>query len=381
MSDHPDASSGGWSAPHGPPDGPPPAAPYGQHPPYGQAPSYGQQPPYGQAPPYGAPGGWGQPGWVPPQRAKPGIIALRPLNLSDILDGAIQAMRAHPRAMLGLAAIVVTVTTLLQTVLTFAALRDLSTGLTDPTLGSDDAFALAGSAFAAAALPAVLSWLVQLVLTGILTVVVSRAVLGQRVSIAEAWSLARPRLLPLLGVSLLTGLAMGLAAVVVLLPAVVVTVAEGPGALVALLWIVGVLAAVLALVYLGVSLAFAGAVVVLERRSPLEAMRRSSQLVRGDFWRILGILLLSALITALILGAVSVPFYLLSMLAGNDINDPETAYNLLPMLVISIGDILAGIIVYPFAAAVTVLLYIDQRIRREGLDIELARAAGVSPPR
>lgn len=369
MSDHPDASAGGWSAPHGPPAGPPPAAPYGQ------------QPPYGQAPAYGAPGGWGQPGWVPPQRAKPGIIALRPLNLSDILDGAIQAMRAHPRAMLGLAAVVVTVTTLLQTVLTFAALRDLSTGLTDPTLGSDDAFALAGSAFAAAALPAVLSWLVQLVLTGILTVVVSRAVLGQRVSIAEAWSLARPRLLPLLGVSLLTGLAMGLAAVVVLLPAVVVTVAEGPGALVALLWIVGVLAAVLALVYLGVSLAFAGAVVVLERRSPLEAMRRSSQLVRGDFWRILGILLLSALITALILGAVSVPFYLLSMLAGNDINDPETAYNLLPMLVISIGDILAGIIVYPFAAAVTVLLYIDQRIRREGLDIELARAAGVPPPR
>ena len=34
-------------------------------------------------------------------------------------------------------------------------------------------------------------------------------------------------------------------------------------------------------------------------------------------------------------------------------------------------------ITFPITAGVTVLLYIDQRIRREALDLELARAAGV----
>ena len=34
-------------------------------------------------------------------------------------------------------------------------------------------------------------------------------------------------------------------------------------------------------------------------------------------------------------------------------------------------------IVIPFTAGITALLYIDRRIRREALDIELARAAGV----
>jgi hypothetical protein len=34
-------------------------------------------------------------------------------------------------------------------------------------------------------------------------------------------------------------------------------------------------------------------------------------------------------------------------------------------------------ITFPITAGVTVLLYIDQRIRREALDLDLARAAGV----
>ena len=38
---------------------------------------------------------------------------------------------------------------------------------------------------------------------------------------------------------------------------------------------------------------------------------------------------------------------------------------------------IASAITYPIAAGVSVLLYIDQRIRREALDLELARAAGV----
>ena len=34
----------------------------------------------------------------------------------------------------------------------------------------------------------------------------------------------------------------------------------------------------------------------------------------------------------------------------------------------------------PFSAGVTSLLYIDRRMRREGLDLELTRAAGATRP-
>ncbi len=42
-----------------------------------------------------------------------------------------------------------------------------------------------------------------------------------------------------------------------------------------------------------------------------------------------------------------------------------------------IGSVIGATLTMPVKAGVTVLLYIDQRIRREALDLELARAAGV----
>jgi hypothetical protein len=44
-------------------------------------------------------------------------------------------------------------------------------------------------------------------------------------------------------------------------------------------------------------------------------------------------------------------------------------------VVLNLGQALAYIVTIVFMAAVTALLYIDLRIRREGLDVELERAA------
>jgi hypothetical protein len=45
--------------------------------------------------------------------------------------------------------------------------------------------------------------------------------------------------------------------------------------------------------------------------------------------------------------------------------------------VTALGTIVASAVTWPFTAVATALLYVDRRIRREALDIELARAAGV----
>jgi hypothetical protein len=59
----------------------------------------------------------------------------------------------------------------------------------------------------------------------------------------------------------------------------------------------------------------------------------------------------------------------------------ESGVGLILMLaLVGLGTVLAGTLTAPFAAGVTVLVYIDRRIRREGLDLELARAAGITVP-
>ncbi len=58
-------------------------------------------------------------------------------------------------------------------------------------------------------------------------------------------------------------------------------------------------------------------------------------------------------------------------------DDPLAAAGFAPLqlVITGISSIVAATIVYPFWAGVTSLLYIDLRMRREGLDVELARAA------
>lgn len=60
--------------------------------------------------------------------------------------------------------------------------------------------------------------------------------------------------------------------------------------------------------------------------------------------------------------------------------DPVTSTQPVPpavsyLVLTTIGSIIAGTLTEPFAAGVTVPLYTDQRIRRERMDIELARMA------
>src|SRR5262245_61916180 len=85
-----------------------------------------QQPPMPPPPPTG----WGVP--------KPGVIPLRPLGLGEILDGAISTMRAHPRVILGVSAIVATISQLLTTLATYPLLDDVNRAAKLGTLATTD---------------------------------------------------------------------------------------------------------------------------------------------------------------------------------------------------------------------------------------------------
>lgn len=356
-------------------------------------PAYGWQQPPGQPgwqQPPGQPGwqqapGWGLPGHgfppPPPPPPKPGIIALRPLGVSEILDGAISAMRTYPRIMLGLSAVVAAVTQVLTVPLTWLLLHDSADAafsFNRPTTSEQD-FAFAASAFTATGLQVVVTLIATLVLTGILTVVVSRAVLGQGITARQAWEQARPRVPALLGVTVMVMLVVLGVAVIALAPGTVLALAGAPTAATATVFVVGALVFVVAAVYLYVAFALAPPAIVLERQRVVASMRRSRQLVRGAWWRTFGILLLVNVIAGVLGNILAVPFQLGAMLLAFLQGDGMNLFALLPLLVTSLGTIVSSMVTWPFTAVATALLYVDRRMRREALDIELARAAGVPP--
>jgi hypothetical protein len=328
-------------------------------------------------------GGWGNPqqggGWGPPPAAKPGVIPLRPLGVGEILDGAVSTMRAHWRTVLGLTLTVAVVTQVGDILVQRFLMPDPVT--VDPEATGTEALNQAVDSMQSSMLslaPAlVISLIGTLFTTAMLTMVISRSVLGRQVTLNEAWGEARPRLAGLLGLTLLLGLMSGGILAVGIVPGVLVGSAAG-AALAAL----GGLAAMVVVVWLMIRFTLASPALMLERRGIVQSLRRSAKLVRGTWWRIFGITLLTIVLTLVVSMIIGMPFSAIAIAVdGNSFNDlfsgttPDFGW---PYLIVSgIGAVIAATITYPISAGVTVLLYVDQRIRREALDLELARAAGL----
>ena len=318
-----------------------------------------------------------QAGWAQPPRArpdiKPGVIPLRPLGVGEILDGAISTIRDHPRVMLGISAMVAVGSALLNGIASWITLRDFDS--LDPATATDeeilDAFWTAMAALGSTALVVTLA---NVIATGILTLAIGKAVLGRALTLREAWESSRPRLLPLVGLWLLSTLIVAAVVIAPIVPGFALALAGSSGA--AGLLALGLFVGFVLGVYMYVRLALAPPALMLEKQRVVAAIRRSSRLVKSSWWRVFWILLL-AFILALILGQIiQTPFGVLGYGLGPYFGTTDLAApSLADIAIASIGTIIAGTITLPFTAGVTTLLYIDRRIRREGLDIELARAA------
>ena len=383
----PEWAAPGQSAP--PPEGAPP--PESAPPP----PQSGSQP-GGTAP---ARSGWGQSaqpgwssgtgwGWQQPAAVKPGVIPLRPLGVGEILDGAVTTIRRNPGPMLGLSAIVAVVTQLLGLALVWLLVDQTDDAALSSTSDPGEVFDALAAVFGGTAVVLVVTWIATVLLTGILTVVVSRAVLGESLTIGEAWHAARPRLVKLVLLTLLYSLIWIAPFLVAGALGLAIAAASGDGDVGAGFGVIFVLAAVPTAIWLYVRYALSGPSLMLESRSVrggsprpvgvVGALRRSAELVRRSWWRVFWILVLVLIIAFLIGQVINVPFGWVPYLVVGD--NPSDSEFFATLAVSALGGIVASTFTAPFTAAATALLYVDRRIRREGLDIELARAAGVTIP-
>ncbi len=311
--------------------------------------------------------------WLPPAH-RPGVVPLRPLRLGDFFDGAFTTIRRNPTAMVGLAAAVTSLFLVVPALATLvlAGAGGLSFDLSGDTVAGLEALG-SGGVTALSYLGTVFGALATVVLNGLLVRVVAEAVVGRRTSAAAAWAATRGRLLRLLGLT-----ALNLAVVLVL-----VAVPVGLGVLAGVRlgmaegFAVGVpltLAAVALLAFVQVRcFQLAASALVLERIGVLASLRRATQLSRGQFWRLLGVQLLTVLVVGVVSQVLAVPLTLLG-LAGPFLL-PGTAGALVLVFAGYLSQVVVGAVTTPFTSAVVALQYVDQRIRKEGLDVQLIAAA------
>ena len=260
--------AGGFGQPGPPPPGyPPPGYPplgYPGYPPpvyQGYAPpgyqgysppSYPGYPPPGYPPPGYPPPGYAAAPPMPPA-LKPGVIPLRPLTLTEILNGAIAYIRTNPKATLGLTAVVVVIAQILALILQIGPLA--ATGELGVLRGEEASTAAALGSSASGIASGITTMFSSILLSGMLTVIVGRAVFGAGITIGEAWQRVRGRLLALIGFTVIwPGGAIVLGVIVVVILAVVA--AAGNAAAAFALGIPLVLGSIALFVYLWTVLEF-----------------------------------------------------------------------------------------------------------------------------
>ncbi|MFM9367065.1 hypothetical protein [Streptomyces sp. Da 82-17] len=369
-----------WSAPGAP--GP------GQTPPPSGGP--GGQGGWGGGPggPPGQPGqprgGWGGGGWgAPPAAAKPGVIPLRPLGVGEILDGAVSTMRAHWRTVLGISLAVALVTELIVVLLQGLVLNSQATtdALSDPSATVEELTNALTTTLLDSGVILLVSLLGSFVVTALLTMVTSRAVLGKPVTTGEAWRDARPQLPRLLGLTFLLPLLAAAIVTVGTLPGILVAIA-GAGRAGTSLALLGGLGGLIVTIWLMVRFSLSSPALMLEKQTVRKALGRSAKLVQGSWWRVFGIQLLAAILVNIVVSVILIPFTAVAVALSGDgvsgfLNSGAGNVGWTFLIITGIGSVIGSMLAFPITAGVSVLLYIDLRIRREALDLELARAAGV----
>ena len=316
-----------------------------------------------------------------PPAVKPGVIPLRPLGVGEIIDGSIATLRRYWRAVVGFTAVIALVTqgigVVVQGLLIDDARIDDLQGNPDPSV-HDILHAVSG-AYAGLGLTALVVMIGTFIATAMLTMVCSRAVLGRPATAAETWRDAKERMAQLVGLALLLVLIFVGVLVLGALPGVLVALA-GARAGGAALATLGVLGALVTVTWLWIQWCLAPPALMLEKQGILAAMKRSAKLVRGSWWRTLGVQLLGVVLIYIATSIIEMPFILIGATVTGDgpgsFMGPGSETGWGSLIFAGVGAVVAATVTLPVSAGVTSLLYMDQRIRRESLDIELLRAAG-----
>ena len=318
---------------------------------------------------------------------KPGIIPLRPLSIGDIYQGAFAAIKTNARTMFGFTAALLGVVLVISIATNYAIINLVLPNYLSPSSPYAAVFTSLSGSFSQLG-GSLLQVLATVLLSGLIVVAVSRSVLGRVASSKEVWERTKSKFLPLIGLNIITSIISGLMmiigiAVFFALLAGVASTAKTDREFLQDLSIVLVGLFILMVIstlvgsYLSIKFSVASPAMVLENLGVFAAIGRSWSLTRGNFWRLFGINILTAIITSMvagifggIAGALGAIFVVVGSSSPEDVIASLNTTYILTMVMSTIAQLL----ILPFTSSVNALLYIDLRMRKEGLDVELRNA-------
>ncbi|TLM85731.1 hypothetical protein FDW83_04445 [Pseudarthrobacter sp. NamE2] len=295
----------------------------------------------------------------------------------EILDGSFQAIRRNAKAILGAALLAQSLTAILAAVVT--AVTATSMGSIEAwadSAAAEDVAALGIGFFAAVLVVALLTLFISAVLQGAMVVPVARSILNRPTSFRRMWALSRSRAGALVRLALLL-LGAGLLAFVLLavLAVALVSAMEGTGALLLIPVVLGFIALS---IWIAIKVLVAPAAVVVEELGAVAGLRRSWELTRANWWRILGITVVISIMVGIVSQVVMIPVSLLTSFLTT-VATPHAGNEQTAAVAVAVGvatavlGALVGALGYAFQTSVMALLYMDLRMRKDGLDIILLR--------
>ena len=312
---------------------------------------------------------------------------LRPKSFIELIDGSFRLYRSHFVTFIGVIGVVYVPVAIAQLLNQVTLGADYTRALTRLSTGG---FVPGSSPFSGLPVESMLAYLgvtillglfqglfIQTLGVGALALAIGRSYLGEPISIGSTYRAVLKRLGALIGLGLLLTLGSFLVlALVVGLPTGLLlalylggdssTSFAGAFLAIMLLVVLMLLYFVLAMFVL-VRFLFATQAIVLEGKGPVEALRRSWELSRGSFFRILGVVLVMMVIVAVV--AALPAQIVLAVLSAIFARNPEAQIwiTTLQMAITQIFTLVAT----PLQLALYTLLYYDLRVRKEGFDLEL----------
>ncbi|MFE7846034.1 hypothetical protein ACFUTX_12685 [Microbacterium sp. NPDC057407] len=317
------------------------------------------------------------PAWTPASR--PGIIPLHPLSFGTILGRSFTALRQNPKVLLGFALVVQTLGYLVTNAaivgIAYASFSRLFTVMP----GTDDYETLFAGSVAitliAGFVLGLASGVLGVIVQGIVVAEVAHAAVAEKLTLGALWRQVKPVAWRLVGYAALLVLVIGAAFALIFVALVALGVAVGPA--VFALAIPLVLALIPLFLWLSTKLLLVPAAIILEHATIGRALALSWSLTKRRFWPILGVIVLIAFVFGFVAQAVTFPVSLLTsgiggILAPTSTTDPSGVTAAIVGLVVTQAlALLIQSVAIVVQSTATGIIYIDCRMRHEGLDLDL----------